>query len=46
MVTYNLLNPNHILVSNKQEGIDGDSQPVQNPEHAPVSNKQEGIAKW
>ena len=39
-------NPEHALVSNKQEGpADADSQTVQNPEHALVSNKQEVPAR-
>jgi hypothetical protein len=34
-------NPEHALVSNKQEGSAADLHSVQNPEHALVSNKQE-----
>ena len=33
-------NPEHALVSNKQEELDADTQTVQNPEHDLVSNKQ------
>ena len=38
-------NPEHGLVSNKQEGPNADLPPVKSQEHAPVSNKQQGPAR-